>query len=134
MKRIILIALTLMLAGGAGGATAMDLLRCKDIGVTGFDVQGSEPRQTTFDPLEFEVVVISSARRTIKFPTYPTSVDYSCTLPRNNRAAFLCTSNLAPAVESIIFEGMKFERVINWSRYVGGQAIGMAVAYGTCRN
>ena len=39
MKRIILIALALMLAGGAGRATAMNLLRCKDKGVTGFDVR-----------------------------------------------------------------------------------------------
>jgi len=132
MKRIILIAFGLLLAGDAGKATAMDLLRCKDIGVTGFDVRGSEPRQATFDPLEFEVAVISPSRRTIKFPTYPNSVDYSCISPSSNQATFLCTSNLVPAVESIIFNGTSFERVINWSRYVEGQSIGIAVAYGTC--
>ena len=113
-------------------AAAMELLTCQDTEVTGFHWSSNGPQRTKFDPIEFEVAVISPSRRAIKFAVYPNAIDYDCVQPSPESKSYFCTSTLVEAVEPIIFSDHKFERLVNWSKYVGGQSIGLAVAYGTC--
>jgi hypothetical protein len=113
-------------------AVASEVLHCKDTDVTGFVWGASGPKRTSFDPIQFSVTAISPSQRLIKFAVYPVAIAYECFSPPGDSVALLCTSTLAKAVEPVIFRGDMFERVINYSKYVRGQSIGLAVAYGTC--
>ena len=115
-------------------AVAQEMLDCNDADVTGFawGRDGSGPIQTSFNPIAFSVVVVDPTHRLIKFSVYPKPVMYNCFSPIKDTATSFCTSTLVKAVEPVIFRGSKFERVANYSKFVHGQSIGLAVAYGTC--
>lgn len=128
--RKLMMALVVCIA--AAPALGEEVLSCTDADVNGYIVQDGVPRRAGFNPTSFTVKVVSPELRVIKFSTYPRAINYDCFSPWSQPDTFLCTSTLVKAVESVIFNGNKFERAINWSKYVGGQAIGFAVAYGTC--
>jgi len=130
MKRIaIVLATVTMLVGGEAWGQSM---QCTDAGVTGFTWATGDAKVTSFNGITFNVRMDGPNRRLIKFSVYPRPVPYKCFSPDRDPSLSMCTSELAPAVEPIIFRGVRFERTVNWSNYVGGQSIGLAVAYGTC--
>ena len=129
MKPILLAALMALLAASVG---AEEVLSCKDTDVTGFSWESGVPQRSDFDPIRFTVMVVTPSRRVIKFAVYPREIIYDCFSPIKDKDLSFCTSTLVKAVEPIIFRGNKFERVVNFTKYISGQSIGLAVAYGTC--